>query len=399
MKKKFIQNSFVYAISDVATKAVPFFIIPIVANYLSPEEYGNVSLFLTFIEITCLIMIWSGNSFYRVEYFKSKINARVIFTNSIKISFILFLLFQFLFLVLSGFYNLPAIVYLFIPLICFFKCVILMGLVYFQCEERPLNVGFTNISIALANGVCSVLLLYLGYGVDSRYYAIIISIIVPSLIIFILFFKYLTFTDRQSLNLNLKFGLPALPHSLSWWLRGGADSLIIYSFLGSASLGLYSLGQQLSLMLLVLANALNQSLAPKIFSLLTAGNKKLSRKYLTYCCLFILCMSILFITLSGLLFYFLPESYSDSKSVFILLVLSVVGRAFTIFSGNLFYFYDKMKVLSYISVVTSAVHFLVSIIMVKEYGVLGVCITGLIVYLFTFILQLYFIKKNDWLTV
>lgn len=398
MSKKFILNSSVYVLADVLAKAVPFFIIPIVASYLSPEEYGNVSLFLTFIEITCLIMIWSGNGYYRAEYFKKEIDANIVFTNAIKISFILVLALQFLFLFYSLFYSFPSELYLIIPIVCFFKCFILMSLVYFQCEEKPFKVGAINLSIALMNGLLSVLLLYVGFGVDARYYAIIISIIIPSIILFSLFFDYLIKTDIKSIRANYSFGLPALPHSLSWWLRGGADSIIIYNYLGSVSLGIYSLGQQLSLILLVLANALNQALAPRVFSLLKEKKNNESKFYLIFSGAFILLISIILVLCSGVLFGFLPDSYSDSKDVFILLVFSIVGRSLTIFTGNIFYYYNKMKVLSVISVSTSLLHFLISIVVIQYFGLLGVCVAGGVIYLLTFLIQLYYIRKYNWLS-
>ena len=43
-KKRVVKNSLLYAVSTLLTKAVNFFLLPVLTVYLTPEDYGIVSL-------------------------------------------------------------------------------------------------------------------------------------------------------------------------------------------------------------------------------------------------------------------------------------------------------------------------------------------------------------------
>ena len=42
---KVLQNSIIYLGSSIFSKAIPFMLLPILTKYLSPEEYGVLSIF------------------------------------------------------------------------------------------------------------------------------------------------------------------------------------------------------------------------------------------------------------------------------------------------------------------------------------------------------------------
>ena len=46
-----VKNSVIYLGSSILSKSIPFLLLPILTKYLSPAEYGNLSIFLIFISI------------------------------------------------------------------------------------------------------------------------------------------------------------------------------------------------------------------------------------------------------------------------------------------------------------------------------------------------------------
>ncbi|HBB6759574.1 TPA: hypothetical protein JD366_003455, partial [Citrobacter amalonaticus] len=62
------KNILIYLFSDLLAKALPFIFIPLFTKYLTPTEYGNISLFNVGVEIFIIIIIMGGNSYYKIEF-------------------------------------------------------------------------------------------------------------------------------------------------------------------------------------------------------------------------------------------------------------------------------------------------------------------------------------------
>ena len=70
MTKKLLKNSFIYILGDVLNKAVPFFMLPILTRYLTPEDYGIIA---TFTVLVSFLMVFTGLSIHgsiSVNFFK-----------------------------------------------------------------------------------------------------------------------------------------------------------------------------------------------------------------------------------------------------------------------------------------------------------------------------------------
>ena len=58
-KKRVVKNSLLYAVSTLLTKAVNFFLLPVLTVYLTPEDYGIVSLVQSFSNVASFIVAFS----------------------------------------------------------------------------------------------------------------------------------------------------------------------------------------------------------------------------------------------------------------------------------------------------------------------------------------------------
>ena len=89
------RNILIYLFSDLLAKALPFVFIPLFTKYLTPEQYGNISLFNVGVEVFIIIIIMGGNSYFKIEYnnFKEPISALYnIIINVAMIFFICFII-------------------------------------------------------------------------------------------------------------------------------------------------------------------------------------------------------------------------------------------------------------------------------------------------------------------
>ena len=62
----------VYAISDGLNKAIPFLILPIIVQYLTPEDYGVVTNFMILVQIITIFAYGAAQGAIPVNFFKLK---------------------------------------------------------------------------------------------------------------------------------------------------------------------------------------------------------------------------------------------------------------------------------------------------------------------------------------
>ena len=87
IKNPLLQRMVVYILSDGISKAMPFFVFPIVAFYLTKEEFGLVANFTVLLSVIGPFVGMSTNSALSVNFFRKKkeelphFYANLIYTN------------------------------------------------------------------------------------------------------------------------------------------------------------------------------------------------------------------------------------------------------------------------------------------------------------------------------
>ncbi|HIF9435036.1 TPA: lipopolysaccharide biosynthesis protein [Photobacterium damselae] len=381
MFNKIIKNFSGYILSDILAKSVPFLLLPIVARYLSVAEYGDVSLFLTLLELITIVTIFGLHNFYRYSYFNIEKNERKNF--SVKVIFFTLINFLIIFSFFIIAYMIGVIdksYYMFLPVTAFFQSMISFYICIKQVEEKPVKIGIINIMQSLVGLGLSIILLYSGFSFDGRIFAIVFTIIIFGIICL-----YSTIDSVRSLILYdykkdivefYKYGIKSFPTSISWWLRSGMDRVLVGSLLGSIYLGYFSIAMQLSLVISVLSIAINNSVMAKIFHLIRDGgingNVKLIKLIsISFLSVFIISI-IYYLFLPLIIDLYLPSKYSFSEKLILPLLLGVVFHGLYLLLSNIFIAVNLPKTLSYISIVGVVIHVFLSLVFVNLYGLKGI---------------------------
>lgn len=69
---KFLKQLSLYTLVGVLAAGINFFVMPVLSHYLSPADYGTLSLFNSYITILIPLISLSANSLLNVEFFKEK---------------------------------------------------------------------------------------------------------------------------------------------------------------------------------------------------------------------------------------------------------------------------------------------------------------------------------------
>ncbi|WP_042150741.1 MULTISPECIES: lipopolysaccharide biosynthesis protein [unclassified Pseudoalteromonas] len=391
------RNVLIYMLSDLLAKGIPFLLIPFYTLYLTPEQFGSIAVFNIIVEIMIIFVVMGGNTYFRVEYFKTKQQSSLfgsVFINLV-VTLPIALLLMFLFVLFdldptqhSAFWLYAAV------LIALTQSIILLVLAFLQCKGQALYVGLLNLLSAAVSGILTVYFLSLEYLDEARYIAYLFTSI---LIMCISLFVYKR-TNKNWPKLNteqskpaLKFGLGVLPHALSWWARTGMDRMIIAKFVSVHQVGLYSIAAQLSLIVIVFSNAVNQAFTPKIMKMLSENQFsqtvllcfKVIFGYMIICILLALSAPLIFDLL-------IDVKFEQAKSLLPLMCAVAFFQATVTLFSNFLYFFKRVKLLSSITFFSSALHVILAWFLVGNYGVNGVIGSSIATYLLSSILIIIF---------
>lgn len=391
-KHKVIINFFTYAIGDVIVKTIPFFLIPIVTSYLSVEEYGQISFSLTIIDILTIMVILGSHNYYRYKFFIEN-EDNLIFVPifiSLLVSLIGFLLFSSMNLLLSNYEFIDGM-FIF-PIVAFFQSISALAICRYQMEEKPKFVTLINISLATISAVSSIILLKLDFGYNGRLASIILTPVAVGAFILWRIFNKFRFSEieyiKSSISSCVKFGIKSIPTSISWWLRSGMDRMVIQYFLGSASLGLYSLTSQLTLAISVLSIAINNSIMPTIFKKIHQGDVGIFKIIFLSLVFIAFSTGIYYATLPFIFKYFIPESYSSAQFLIFPLLLSVIFHGLFLFVSNIYVALNKPGFLSVISFSSAILHLMFSVLVSYNFGLYGIIWSGVFSFSVAIVMQL-----------
>jgi len=307
MASKIIKNTSLYTIGNILPKAAGFILLPIYTRYLTPADYGIVSLMQVLSTIlTVFFTMAIDKSIYRL-YFDYKIEKdKRDYLGTITIS--LFLISLSVLLVLFIFRGLVGQLYKsidFYPfyfyaiLTTFFSVFSIIPKIYFQVNEKAGKFVFISIlQFLLSTGF--VLWFVIGKQdgaagmLEGRMLA---NIVILPIFVYILY-RTINFTFKlQILKESLAFSLPMIPSVLSSWILDFSDRIFIERYFSLLDVGIYSLGYKIAELVLVFTSAFFVAYSPVFYKLANSEKqievKKRLSKYNSSFVLIILVMAFL----------------------------------------------------------------------------------------------------------
>ena len=284
--KSLFRNTAIYTITDGISKSISFIMLPIVSYYLLPEQLGIVA---NFDVLQSIIMLLAGQAIVNALpyfYYKSSHEEMALLVSNLL--FIILLVNAFLvgvvFLLCSATIEKYLHLTLLLQLLTFVSVIsnllIALNMVLFRLEEKPYEFAKLQLVQTFVY-VLLIIVLVIGLRLEAmgKIYAAVISASVMALFHAFLLVrrKYIVLSwDRKALTTLLRFGMPLLPHSLSFWIKGGMDKVLLTNFCGLAVNGLYSMAMSFGAVYSIFNTAFNNAYVPylqKRIAAMTADNK------------------------------------------------------------------------------------------------------------------------------
>ena len=328
-RKTLLGNALIYILSDGITKALSFLILPFVSFYLIPEQLGIAA---NFDVLQSILMLLAGqaivNALPYFYYDRSREEIGLLVSNLLFIIIAVNLCFLIIILLIYGLIDEYLHIGLFLQLLTLISVIanllLSINLILYRLEEKP----FVFLKLQLLQSLIYVFLLILlvvclrKEALGKIYSAVFSCSIVCLLHIYLLYKRgYLIWKiDRNSIGELLRFGIPLLPHSLSFWIKSGMDKILLTTFCGLSVNGLYSMAMSFGAIYSIFKVAFDNAYIPylqKRISKMTFDNQKAEKKqlvrisYIISSVFFLLFFVVMFICWI-LIQYVLSDLYRDS---------------------------------------------------------------------------------------
>lgn len=289
-------GSTVYLLSNIANAMVPFLLLPLLTRYLTPEEYGLVSIFQA---LTTGLLAFVGlntvgaavRQYYDVDS-KAQLAKYVggcfkILAVSTVVVLVFFLIFQGWGVEVSGL-SIDWLLFSVVASAGLFAVNMRLGL--WQVRGQALAFGSLQVSLGVLNAAITLILVIpYGLGAEGRMAAILLA---PLLLgsISVVLLRNEGVLDLGSARAEMKdalaFGAPLAPHVLGLFLLTAGDRFVINSMLGPESVGVYMVAMQISLGIGLVFDAFNKAFVPWLFARLKKDEQALRQQIvvITYAC-------------------------------------------------------------------------------------------------------------------
>ncbi|MEO1559366.1 MAG: oligosaccharide flippase family protein, partial [Cyanobacteria bacterium J06632_19] len=259
-----IRNSTIYLGSSIVNKAIPFILLPLLTEYLSPSEYGLVSIFQILISLfTAVVGMAINTNVSKNFYAYSHLKMAISIGNMLRV-----LMFSFLFVFITTYiasiffdeiFSLPKNWLRAIPFLSVLFMINGINLTVLRMKGEAITFGIFEISNTLVNlGLSVILLIQFNYGWESRAIGITFAYFLFALLALKVLAnkRYLKFTyDAQETRAILKLSLPLVPHALGGIVIAVSDRLFIEKMVDLKTVGIYTVGYMFGMIVMLFTEA------------------------------------------------------------------------------------------------------------------------------------------------
>ena len=392
---KLIRDTFIYTLTDGIGKAISFILLPILSFFLSPEGLGLATNFAVFASIVNLL---AGQAILNaLQYFyyeQTKEQNAILVSNLIWMTVVACLFLAGIVLLCSnGVYNYLQLNLTFQFLTFPFALAFVLtniSLQLFRLEDKPKSFAIYQIVQIVLHCILVVLFVIIWkQDGEGKIYAEVLTVVLMGAVNLysIIKRKYLIFKyDKKSIKQLLKFGLPLMPHSISFWFKSGADKVFITNFVGLASNGIYSMAMSISSLYTVVSNAFFNAYVPalqKKLSILTPETEKLEKMRIVKM-IYLIIGLFFFISLMAILGgwailkYFVDDKYEAAFEFIPGIILSLYIYVVYTFAVQFVYKQKKTLVLGIITFTGSLIQMGFAYLFVRMFGTMGAVYSSII---------------------
>lgn len=242
--KGLLLNTIIFAIGSFGSKLITFLLVPLYTNILTKPEYGTADL----ISSISAILVPVAGLVIHDSLLRFGLSRNVNKGSALKSSLILFIpgcLFCLLTTPFFFFYSATKEWAWYIFAISVSTMFYNIVFTYAKVKEKNKAYSMGSIAVAFVLAISNIVfLVFFRFGIKGYLLANVLSLIIPSLVLFLIIGGpkdlFHSPSDRLLMRKMVIFSLPLIVNNLSWWILSSSDKVMIEYFLSSSELGLYT---------------------------------------------------------------------------------------------------------------------------------------------------------------
>lgn len=396
-----IKNTFILFIGKFSTQFISFLLLPLYTTYLTTSDYGLVDLVITYITLFVpIITIQQEMAVFRylIDCRDDKQNIKKVINTSLHSINKLSIIFSILYLIIIPFIDIK------------FKYLILLNIIVTIYSNMLLQIArglgknthyaissFLTGIITLVSNILLIAVFNLGPKGMLISLALANFINIIYLVLALKLYKYISLKikEKKLQKEMLKYSLPLVPNSISWWVINASDRTIISLVLGVAANGIYAIANKFGSIVSFFLSIFNMSWTESASLYIDDKDRD---KYFsniinaTLTIISSLCLGI--ITCMPFIFPILiKETFKEAYLYIPILMIGALGNCL-VSTYSAIYIAKKMtKQVAVTSLIAAIINIVINIVFIKYIGLYAASISTAIAYLSMAIYRHFDIRK------
>lgn len=395
-----VKASVWYTFSNVLIKGISLLSTPIFTRVMSPNEYGTFALFQSWFSI---IIIFTSLNIFMSGYIKGLLLYKENIDQYTSASMFQVIMITIIFFV--SFYCFPnlwskllgmsdaLIIFMFIELVTLPAYSFWTAHARFEYKYK--KVVFASIFTSVTSVLLGVVMVITASNkVQARVVSDVLSKSILSLpILIMLLWKGKKLFNWKYWKYNFKFNIPLIPHYLSNFALTQSDRVMIGKIINAAAAAQYSIAYTISMMMVLIVTAINESLTPYIYKSMDKRIFKGITQVTTPIFYLVAFFSIITMVFAPeIIIIFAGKKYIPATYI----VPPVSASVFFIFLYSMFstieYFYQKTVRIAFATVIAAALNIGLNSVFISKYGYYAAGYTTLVSYIVLSLMHYIFYK-------
>ena len=377
LHNKIFKTGSLSLLATVLVRAVNLISVPIFSRLLSTAEYGQVDVFMTYVNIFMVILgldfqgtVGKGRLDHEEDADKY-MTSSLLFT-TISASVIVAII-NIAFPIFETMFSLPrwAVNIMFIYSYAMFVMAYKSTEYNFYFEYKK-NMKM-SVTVAVCNLILSIIFIQTLFKTNhflGRILGATVPTVICAVILYIHFGRRGQWAfEKRHIKYAWDFGVPLIPHNLSHMVLASADKVMINSMISASASGIYSLAYTLGMMIQVASEAMNQVFSPWQFRKLQSGQEKIiqetQRWYLLAYCM--IAIAVLAVSPEILKVIGAKEYWEGTTMIMWVVFAMFLNFVYTLYV-NIEFFYKKTALISLGTILAAVINVVLNAMFLKTMG-------------------------------
>lgn len=401
--KSLFRNVVLFFLASFVPKAISFFMVPLYTHCLTTEQYGNIDLITTTVQLLMPILTLQVQDAVLVFAMNKKEDPTKVLSTALWIviaGFVLLLLGTVVVLT-TGYVELEW------GYIAFFLAHYLTGaltniITYFvRALDRVKNITVSSIiACVITVGSNLVSLLVFRWGINGYLFSNVlghlISLIYLCKSVRIRNYFVFRFSDWALIKRMVRFSLPLIVSALAWWANNSLDKYILEYFYGASSIGLLAVAYKIPTIVSLLSTTVSKAFSVSVLQNFSEKDEDgfLGNSYGMMSFVMVMGSSVLMLINIPLAKILFQNDFFDAWKLVPPLLVAATMNHISLSCQNISIAMGKTKLVSGTAMIGAIVNLILNLFMIPNMGAYGAALATAVGFSVVWLVRYIWMKQN-----